>query len=56
MCPNGHTVDEHKKHCMKHKLLEFFDLIISHGYKSIVACVLVDEVGQKFYTVLHEAS
>jgi hypothetical protein len=56
MCPNGHTVAEHKKHCMEHKLLEFFDLIISHGFKSIVACVLVGEVGQNFYTVLHEAS
>jgi hypothetical protein len=30
---------------MEHKLLEFIDLVISHGFKSIVACVLVGEVG-----------
>jgi hypothetical protein len=41
---------------MEHKLLEFFDPIISHGFKSIVACVLVGEVGLNFYTVLDEAS
>jgi hypothetical protein len=38
------------------KLLEFFDLVISHGFKSIVACVLVGEVGLNFYTVLDEVS
>jgi hypothetical protein len=56
MCPNGHDALGRKKHCMKHKLLEFFDPVVSHGFKSIVACVLVGEVGQNFYTVLDEAS
>jgi hypothetical protein len=41
---------------MEHKLLEFFDPVISHGFKSIVACVLVDEVRLNFYTMLDEAS
>jgi hypothetical protein len=41
---------------MEHKLLEFFDLVVSHGFKSIVACVLVGEVGLNFYTMLDEAS
>jgi hypothetical protein len=40
---------------MEHKLLEFFDLVVSHGIKSIVACVLLAEVGLNFYTVLNEA-
>jgi hypothetical protein len=29
---------------MEHKLLEFDDSIVSHRFKSIVACVLVGEV------------
>jgi hypothetical protein len=37
-------------------LLEFGDLIVSHEFKNIVACVLVGEVGLNFYTVLDEAS
>jgi hypothetical protein len=41
---------------MDHKLLEFFDTVISHGFKSIVACVLVGEGGLNFYTMLDEAS
>jgi hypothetical protein len=41
---------------MEHKLLEFVDLVISHGFKSIVACVLVGEVELNFYTMLDEAS
>jgi hypothetical protein len=41
---------------MEHKLLEFIYPTISHGFKSIVACVLVGEVGLNFYTVLDEAS
>jgi hypothetical protein len=56
MCPNGHTVVGHKKHCMEHKLLEFFDPVVSHRFKSIVACVLVGKVGLNFYTMLDEAS
>jgi hypothetical protein len=36
---------------MEHKLLEFFDLVVSHGFKSIVASVLVGEVVLNFYTV-----
>jgi hypothetical protein len=56
MCPNGHTVVGRKKHCMEHKLLEFFNLVVSHRFKSIVACVLIGEVGLNFYTVLDEAS
>jgi hypothetical protein len=56
MCSNGHTAAGCKKHCMEHKLLEFFDPVISHGFKSIVACVLVDEVRLNFYTMLDEAS
>jgi hypothetical protein len=56
MCPIGHAVAGHKKHCMEHKMLEFFDLVVSHGFKTIVACVLVGEVGQNFYAMLDEAS
>jgi hypothetical protein len=56
MYPNGHVAVRRKKHYMEHKLLEFFDLIVSYGFKSIVACVLVGEVGLNFYTVLNEAS
>jgi hypothetical protein len=56
MCPNGHAMAGRKKQCMEHKLLEFFHPIISHGFKSIVACVLIGEVGLNFYTVLDEAS
>jgi hypothetical protein len=41
---------------MEHKLLEFIDLVISHGFKSIVACVLVGEVGLNFYTMPEDAS
>jgi hypothetical protein len=41
---------------VEHRLLEFFDLVVSHGFKSIVACVLVGDVGLNFYTVLYEAS
>jgi hypothetical protein len=36
-------------------LLQFFKWVISHGFKSIVVCVLVGEVGLTFYTVLDEA-
>jgi hypothetical protein len=39
-----------------HKLLKFVNLVISHEFKSIVACVLVGEVGLNFYTMLDEAS
>jgi hypothetical protein len=56
MCPNEHAAVRHKKHCMEHKLLEFFDPVVSRGFKSIVACVLVGEMGLNFYTVLDEAS
>jgi hypothetical protein len=56
MCPNGYAVARCTKHYMEHKLLEFFDPVISHGFKSIVACVLVGEVGLNFYTVPDEAS
>jgi hypothetical protein len=56
MCPNGHTAAGRKKHCMEHKLLEFFDPVISYRFKSIVACVLVGKVGLNFYTMLDEAS
>jgi hypothetical protein len=56
MCPNEHVVVGHKKHCMEHKLLEFFDPVVSQGFKSIVACILVNEVGLNFYTVLDEES
>jgi hypothetical protein len=41
---------------VENKPLEFFDPVISHGFKSIVACVLLGEVGLNFYTVLREAS
>jgi hypothetical protein len=41
---------------MEHKLLKFFNRVISHGFKSAVACVLVGEVGLNFYTMLDEAS
>jgi hypothetical protein len=37
---------------MEHKLLEFIDPVVSHGFKSIVAHVLVGEVRLNFYTVL----
>jgi hypothetical protein len=37
-------------------MLEFFDLVVSHGFKSIVACVLVGEVRLNLYIVLDEAS
>jgi hypothetical protein len=40
---------------MEQKLLEFFDPVVSHGIKSIVACVLLAEVGLNFYNVLNEA-
>jgi hypothetical protein len=56
MCPNGHAAAGRNKHCMEHKLLEFFDPVVSHGFKSIVACVLVGEVGLNIYTMLDEAS
>jgi hypothetical protein len=56
MCPNGHIAAGPKKHCMEHKMLEFFDPVVSHRFKSIVACVLVGEVGLNFYTMLEEAS
>jgi hypothetical protein len=54
MCPNGHAAARCRKHYMEHKLLEFFDPVISHGFKSIVACVLVGEVGLNFYTMLDD--
>jgi hypothetical protein len=41
---------------MEHKMLEFFDPVVSHGFKSIVTCVLVGEVRLNFYTMLDEAS
>jgi hypothetical protein len=41
---------------VEHKLLEFIDLVVSHGFKSIVACVLIGKVELNFYTVLNEAS
>jgi hypothetical protein len=56
MCPNGQTAAGRKMHYKEHKLLEFFNPALSHGFKSIVACVLVGEVGLNFYTVLDEAS
>jgi hypothetical protein len=59
MCPNGNATAGHKKHCMEHKLLEFFVPIVCHGFhgfKSIVACVLVGEVRLNFYIMLDEAS
>jgi hypothetical protein len=56
MCPNGHAEAGHRKHYMEHKLLEFFDPIVSHEFKNIVACVLVGEVGLNFYTMQDEAS
>jgi hypothetical protein len=37
---------------MEHRLLESFNQVISHEFKSIVACVLVGEVGLNFYTML----
>jgi hypothetical protein len=36
MCPNRHAVAGHKKDCVEHKLIEFFDPVMSHGFKSIV--------------------
>jgi hypothetical protein len=54
--PQWHAAVGRKKHCMEHKLLEFFDPVVSHGFKSIVACVLVGEVGLNFSAVLDEAS
>jgi hypothetical protein len=56
MCPNEHAAVGRNKHCMEHKLLEFFDPVVSHGFKSIVACVLVGEVGLNIYTMLDKAS
>jgi hypothetical protein len=56
MFPNGHVAVRRKKYCMEHKLLEFFYPVVSHGFKSIVACILVGEVGLNFYTMLDEAS
>jgi hypothetical protein len=50
--PNGHAALGRKKQCVEHKFLEFFDPVVSHGFKSIVACVLGGEVGLNFYTVL----
>jgi hypothetical protein len=41
---------------VEHMLLEFFDPVVSYGFKSIVACVLVGEMGLNFYTMLYEAS
>jgi hypothetical protein len=41
---------------VEHKLLVFIILAVSHGFKSIVACVLAGEVGLNFYTVLDKAS
>jgi hypothetical protein len=41
---------------VEHKLLEFIDLVVSHVFKSIVACLLVGEVGLNFYTMLDEVS
>jgi hypothetical protein len=41
---------------VEHKFLEFFDPVVSHGFKSIVACVLIGKVELNFYTVLNEAS
>jgi hypothetical protein len=41
---------------VEHRLLEFFNRVVSNGFKSIVACVLVGEVGLNFYTMLDEAS
>jgi hypothetical protein len=40
---------------VERKLLEFVDPVVSHGFKSIVACVLLGEVRLNFYTVLDEA-
>jgi hypothetical protein len=40
---------------MEHMLLEIFERVVSHGFKSWWACVLVDEVGLTFYTMLDEA-
>jgi hypothetical protein len=33
---------------VEHKLLEFFDPVVSHRFKSIVALPLVGEVGPNF--------
>jgi hypothetical protein len=41
---------------VEHKLIEFFNPVVSHRFKSIVACVLVGEVEKNFYIVLDEAS
>jgi hypothetical protein len=41
---------------VEHKLLEFINPVVSHEFKSIVACVLVGEVGLNFYTMLDKAS
>jgi hypothetical protein len=41
---------------VEHMLLKFFSRVVSHGFKSIVACVLVGEVRLNFYTVLDKAS
>jgi hypothetical protein len=41
---------------MEHKLLEFINPIVGHGFQNIVACVLLGEVGLNFNTLLDEAS
>jgi hypothetical protein len=41
---------------VEHKLLDFFKWVIRSGFKIVVACVLVGELGLNFYTVLDEAS
>jgi hypothetical protein len=40
----------------EHRLLEFFEWVITRGFKRIVASVLVGEVGLNFYIILDEAS
>jgi hypothetical protein len=50
-CDTRHNEDD-----VEHKLLEVVDPVVSHGFKSIVACVLVGEMGLNFYIVLDEAS
>jgi hypothetical protein len=41
---------------MEDKLLEFFNSVLCHGFKSIVALGLVGQVELNFYTLLDEAS
>jgi hypothetical protein len=36
--------------------IESFNQVVSHGFKSKVACVLVGEVGLNFYVILDDAS